>query len=193
MLLLNWLTPFGFSVGLAYVHPLMALWILDRELFHRRPEWRRAYHGCLCCLPLLLGWLWWRLANEPPLGAEDTCWLGGVECAGAEILPGVSSRFLVAALAFLVLLHYCVWVAAFPLVGQGSAPWQLRNSPGLAVQRLAHRSGVAAGRGGHRRGADVGLPAGRFQTHAQCLSDGLRPIRPGRGAFLAAGLVSDRQ
>jgi len=143
LLLLNWLTPFGFSIGLAYVHPMMALWILDRELLRRRPAWRRAYHGCLCCVPLLLGWLWWQFANQPPLGSDDRCWLGGAECAGTEILPGLSSRFLVAAFAFLVMLHYCVWVVAFPLLGTGDAPWRLRAIP-LAWRSRRWTIGVAS-------------------------------------------------
>src|SRR5262249_14844640 len=142
LFIVNWLMPFVFSTALAFVHPLMALWILDREILHRRPLWRRAYHACLGCLPVLLGWLWWRLANEPTMGGDDGFRFAGVDCAGADVLPGVSSRFLVAALAFLVMLHYCVWVVAFPLVGPRDAPWRLRAIL-LAWRSAGWRIGIA--------------------------------------------------
>jgi hypothetical protein len=90
----------------------------------------------------LLGWLWWRFANEPSLGLDDRCWIGGIECDGMEIFPGVSSRFLVAALAYLVMLHYCVWVMAFPLVARDGTPWRLRTIP-LAWRSKSWRIGVA--------------------------------------------------
>src|SRR5262245_178204 len=42
----SWLEPYLFSLLLIYAHPLMALWILDRELLKSRPHWRPAYHAC---------------------------------------------------------------------------------------------------------------------------------------------------
>jgi hypothetical protein len=143
LLLVNWATPFGFGLALVFVHPLMAVWILDRELLRRRPDWRRAYHGCLYCLPLLLGWLWLQLAHAPPVGPDDVFTFGSAECDGAEILPGISSRFVVATLAFLVMLHYCVWVVAFPLLERHRTPWQLRAIP-LAWRSNGWRIGVAS-------------------------------------------------
>jgi len=54
LLSLNWLKPLMWDLSLVYLHPLVALWILDRELKRSRPEWRGAYHLCLMIVPLLL-------------------------------------------------------------------------------------------------------------------------------------------
>src|SRR5207248_8847435 len=35
----TWIAPALWSLGLVYLHPLVALWILDRELRRSRPEW----------------------------------------------------------------------------------------------------------------------------------------------------------
>ena len=50
---LNWLGPSLFSLAIVYVHPLIALWFLDRHLVRTRPAWSRAYRRCLCLLPLV--------------------------------------------------------------------------------------------------------------------------------------------
>ena len=39
---LNWLGPDFFSLALVYIHPLIALWFLDRHLGRTRPAWWRA-------------------------------------------------------------------------------------------------------------------------------------------------------
>jgi hypothetical protein len=129
--------PYLWSLALVYLHPLMAFWILDLELRRRRPEWRRAYHACLACMPLFLAFLWSSLANAPAAGeGEDVLAIQIAEHAGAAILPGVSAHLLVATHAFLEMLHYGVWLLAIPLVGLGAAPWRLdgialaRRSPG---------------------------------------------------------------
>jgi hypothetical protein len=130
----TWFAPQLWSLGLVYLHPLVALWILDRELYRRRPEWRRAYHYCLACLPLLLGLLWWHLADAPSLPGNDALTVRITQHAGADILQGVSTHLLVATHTFLEMLHYSVWLVAIPLVGLRTAPWQLSSVP------LARRS-----------------------------------------------------
>jgi hypothetical protein len=132
----NWLAPRLWSLGLVYVHPLMALWLLDREIVRSRPQWRRAYHACLLCLPAFLGLLWWRLAAAAPLPGEDGDPLTSAITthAGGQILRGVSTHLLVATHTFLEMLHYGVWLIAMPLVGIRTVPWQLHKVP------LARRS-----------------------------------------------------
>jgi hypothetical protein len=138
MVSLCWLDPQLWSLGLVYLHPLMAFWILDLELRRRRPEWRRAYHLCLALLPLFLGALWSSLADAPALAGEgeDILAIQIAQHAGAAILPGVSAHLLVATHTFLETLHYGVWLLAIPLVGLRAAPWRLgeialaRRSPG---------------------------------------------------------------
>jgi hypothetical protein len=147
---LAWVAGAPFGVALVYLHPLLALWLLDRELRRSRPEWRGAYLACLACLPLFLGLLWWRLFNAPVPAPQGELAQRIREHAGAGALPGVSAHLLVATHTFLEMLHYGVWVVAIPLVGLRAAPWRLRAVP------LAYRSGA------WKRGVAVFLAAGLF-------------------------------
>jgi len=134
LLIVNWLSPLAWYVGILYAHPLLALWLLDRELHRCRPDWCPAYHGCLLGLPLLLALLYWQLADTAPFPQDDALTLSIAQGAGAGIFDGVSSRLLVAAHAFLTMVHYGVWVIAVPLVGLPAQLWQVGSIP------LARRS-----------------------------------------------------
>jgi hypothetical protein len=137
----NWLAPQMFSLGLVYLHPLVALWFLDRHLRRTRPDWRRAYHRCLAALPLFVGLLWWQLGDAPALaagngdGGGDALALRITRHAGSEILQGVSSHLLVATHVFLETIHYSVWLLALPLArvrrgaGHAAAPWRVESLP----------------------------------------------------------------
>lgn len=138
-----WLVPPGWGLALVYLHPLMAFWLLDRELRRSRPQWRPAFHACLACLPVFLGVLWWRLGDAPPLPRGDELAARIADHAGASILEGVSSHSLVATHTFLEMLHYGVWVVAIPLIGLRAAPWRLGGVP-LARRSLNWKRGVAA-------------------------------------------------
>ena len=130
LIALNWLAPQMLGLSIVYLHPLVALWFLDRQLKRTRREWRRAYHVCLMLLPLALGLLWWRLASAPPINGDDAITLRIVRHAGAEILPNVSTHLLVSTHVFLETLHYGVWLVAMPLVsGVAIAPWRFRSIP----------------------------------------------------------------
>lgn len=131
---LNWLWPLAWSLALVYLHPLVALTFLDREIGKMQPAWRTAYRGCLLLVPVALGVLWWNLAAAPNLPGND--WLASqiTQHAGAEILSGVSTHLLVSTHTFLEMLHYGVWIVAIPLVSVRMTPWQLGNVP------LARRS-----------------------------------------------------
>src|SRR5205085_207711 len=65
-----WLAPMWFGLALVYLHPLVALWFLDRQLKRSRPRWRATYHLCLAALPLLLVLMWTELAHAPNLPEE---------------------------------------------------------------------------------------------------------------------------
>jgi hypothetical protein len=138
---LAWLFPRGWGLLLVYLHPLMAFWLLDRELRRSRPEWRPTFHRCLLCLPLLLGVLWWKLSDAPPLPLNDEVNRRITDHAGADLLP-MSSHLLVATHTFLEMLHYGVWVVAIPLIGLRSAPWQLHTVP-MARRSAAWRLGIS--------------------------------------------------
>jgi hypothetical protein len=137
-----WLQPFAFSVALVYLHPLMALWLLDRELRRSHPEWRPAYHACLLVVPLFLVLLFWRLHDAPTLSGDDPVSIAIQQHAGDWLLTGVSNHFLVAAHTFLETVHYGVWVILIPLVGYRSKPWQLHSIP-AARRGGAWRTGVS--------------------------------------------------
>lgn len=138
-----WIQPFALSVALVYLHPLMALWLLDRELSRSHAQWRPAYHACLLAIPLLLLALFWRLHDAPPLSGNDPVSLAIQQHAGDWYLTGVSSHFLVAAHTFLETVHYGVWVILIPLIGYRSLPWELNSIP-AARRGGAWRTGVMA-------------------------------------------------
>ena len=128
---LNWLGPDLFSLAIVYVHPLIALWFLDRHIRRTRPEWLRAYRRCLWLVPLVLAAMIWRLSLATPLADNNGLFWRITQHSGAEVLPQVSSHMLVSVHLFLEMLHYGVWIIALPLIGRiGSARfWELRTVP----------------------------------------------------------------
>ena len=114
---LNWLWPDLFSLAIVYVHPLVALWFLDRHLARTRPEWLRAYRRSLLVLPLVLVGMCWQLSQTAPLPDSNGLFWRITQHSGAELLPQVSSHLLVSVHLFLEMLHYAVWIVALPLIG----------------------------------------------------------------------------
>jgi len=113
---LNWLQPEFFSLAIVYLHPLVALWFLDRHLRTTRPEWVTVYHRCLALLPLLLLGIIWAQTRTPDLASDNGLFWRITQHAGAELLPNVPSRILVSVHLFLEMLHYAVWIIALPLI-----------------------------------------------------------------------------
>jgi hypothetical protein len=128
---LNWLGPDLFSLAIVYVHPLIALWFLDRHIRRTRPEWSRSYRRCLWLVPLVLAVMIWQLSQTSPLGDDNGLFWRITQHSGAEVLPQVSSHMLVSVHLFLEMLHYGVWIIALPLIGRiGSARfWEVRTVP----------------------------------------------------------------
>jgi hypothetical protein len=127
---LSWLAPYGFALALVYLHPLVALFFLDRQLRLSRRGWSRAYRVCLALLPVALALLWWGLAGAVPLAEEGGVALRIVRHAGAGIVPHVSTHLLVSTHVFLETLHYGVWLVGVPLAaGVGLAPWRAATVP----------------------------------------------------------------
>jgi hypothetical protein len=115
---LNWLKPELFSLAIVYLHPLVALWFLDRHLRRTRPAWLGAYRRSLCLLPLLLAGMVWQLSRTAPLADDNGLFWRITQHAGAQLLPNVSSHVLVAVHVFLEMLHYGVWLVALPLIAR---------------------------------------------------------------------------
>ncbi|HMJ24982.1 MAG TPA: hypothetical protein VK475_04105 [Pyrinomonadaceae bacterium] len=131
---LNWLAPQLFSLAIVYLHPLVALWFLERHLRRTRPEWLPTYHRCLLLLPLLILGMVWQLGRTSSLTDDNGLFWRITQHAGANLLPNVSSHMLVSLHVFLELLHYGVWIIALPLIGATGAVWNVRTIP-LARRR----------------------------------------------------------
>ena len=168
---LAWLWPQAWGLGLVYLHPLVALLFLDREIGIRKPEWRATYRRCLALVPALVGMLWWQLADSPSLPGRDVLTEQITAHAGASLLSGVSSHLLVATHTFLEMLHYGVWLVAIPLLTLRIEVLEHRNRCLLAaVDRLA---AIAYGRD-DARGAGSGVVAlervsGKLSAHEKRL------------------------
>lgn len=128
---LNWLAPDFFSLAIVYIHPLIAIWFLDRHLVRTRPAWSRAYRRSLCLLPVLLGVMIWHLSQTLPLADDNGLFWRITQHSGAEILPKVSSHLLVSVHLFLEMLHYAVWIVALPLLGPIASArfWEVKTIP----------------------------------------------------------------
>jgi hypothetical protein len=124
-----WIYPAAWDVALVYLHPLIALWFLDREITRHRPQWQRTYRRCLLAVPVALALLWWQLIHAPPLAGNDMLTMRITRHAGADVLTGISSHALVATHTFLEMLHYGVWLVAIPLVAMRAKPWDLADAP----------------------------------------------------------------
>jgi len=131
---LNWMAPQLFSLAIVYLHPLVALWFLDRHLGRKRPEWLSTYRRCLILLPLLIVGMIWQLGHTSSLADDNGLFWRITQHAGAELLPNISSHMLVSVHVFLEILHYAVWIIALPLIGASGAVWNVRTIP------LARRS-----------------------------------------------------
>ena len=120
-----------FSLAIVYIHPLIALWFLDRHIRRTRPAWSRAYRRCLWLLPLVLAVMIWQLSQTTALADDNGLFWRITQHSGAEVLPQVSSHMLVSVHLFLEMLHYGVWIIALPLIVRiGSARfWEVRTVP----------------------------------------------------------------
>lgn len=132
---LAWVVPQYWSLSLVYIHPFVAMWFLERQIRRTKPEWLRAYHFCLASIPAFVIVLWFAFASSPNL-PEDTnlFWRIG-QHAGSQILPGISSHFLVATHVFLESIHYFVWILLIPLIDRRAIPWKLSEIPLFANKR----------------------------------------------------------
>ncbi len=119
---LNWLEPEFFSLAIVYLHPMVALWFLDRHLRTTRREWLPVYHRCLALLPLLLVGIIWAQSRTPELASDNGLFWRITQHAGAELLPNIPSRILVSVHLFLEMLHYAVWIIALPLIAPVTRP-----------------------------------------------------------------------
>jgi hypothetical protein len=125
----NWLAPELFSLALVYLHPLIALWFLERELRRTRPEWLAPYHRMLAAIPIVVAIMCVMLWNTASLAEDNGLAWRITQHAGAELLSGVSSHMLVSVHVFLEMLHYFVWILVLPLLGATGGVFDLKKLP----------------------------------------------------------------
>jgi hypothetical protein len=113
----SWLSPELFSLSLVYLHPLVALWFLDKHLQRTRPTWVKTYRRFLALIPVLIGLMIWQLSSTRSLAEDNGLFWRITQHSGANLLPNVSSHLLVSVHLFLEMLHYGVWLLALPLLG----------------------------------------------------------------------------
>jgi hypothetical protein len=126
---LTWLSPELFSLAIVYIHPMVALWFLDRHLRRTKPEWLATYRRCLMFLPLLLALMLWQLSRTASLTDDNGLFWRITQHAGAGLVPNVSTHMLVSTHVFLEMLHYGVWIFALPLIGATGAIWSVNSIP----------------------------------------------------------------
>src|SRR6266404_5176336 len=131
---LAWLVPQYWSLALVYIHPLIAMWFLERQIRRTKPEWLRAYHYALASIPIFLVILWLGTAEQPNLSEETNLFWRINQHAGSQILPAISSHLLVATHVFLETIHYTVWILLIPLVDWRAIPWRLDRIPLLSAK-----------------------------------------------------------
>lgn len=124
-----WVFPLYWSLALVYIHPIIAMWFLERQIRRTKPEWLAAYHWCLASIPIFVAVLYFAFASQPNLPEDSNLFWRIAQHAGSQILPGISSHFLVATHVFLESIHYFVWILLIPLVDRRAIPWKLDEIP----------------------------------------------------------------
>lgn len=141
---LTWLFPHYWALTLIYLHPFVAMYFLERQIRRTKKQWLTAYRICLATIPFFVIALWFAFAKVPPLTEETYLFSVITNHAGSNILPTISSHFLVATHVFLETIHYSVWVLLIPLVDKKAIPWKLNEIPLFANNKGFPKLVVAA-------------------------------------------------
>ena len=107
--------PLWFGLFLVYLHPLVGLLILDRELKRSKPQWSCAYRAVLAFIPLILLLMFAQLSTTHSLATDTVLNQEISRHAGSFLLSNLSSHMLVSIHTFLEMIHYGVWIIAIPL------------------------------------------------------------------------------
>ena len=140
---INWIAPLAWSLALVFLHPLIALAFLDQELRQKRLVWQKAFRRALPLIPVCLVAMAVYCARGPDVSGSDVLTWQIAHHAGAGIIPGVSTHFLVATHVFLELLHYLIWILVIPLTTQGLSLRRIADMP-LARRSLNWRRFILA-------------------------------------------------
>jgi len=140
---LAWIQPIVLPVALVFLHPLMGLAVLDREISKRRPQWLAAYRSCLLLVPCGVACLWLiePIATQGPAWFETSPEVNKqiAAHAGTHFLTGLNPNKLIATHAFLELLHYGVWIFAIPAANGRVFREDFKNIPLMRRSRRMRR------------------------------------------------------
>jgi hypothetical protein len=129
----NLLSAAAFSISLTYLHPLLGLWILERELKRTRKSWVAAYRWCLLSIPFAAVAILCALNNSH--NANPSPELVGAlngNALGAQLFPNASTMSLLALFGFLQMVHYGVWLIAMPIANRSWKRWRIERLPIIA-------------------------------------------------------------
>lgn len=110
--------PIEFGVCLTYMHPLVGICILDREIKRSRHQWSAAYRCVMVFACFLIGLMLMGLSQSNSLPVHSALDNQIVRHAGSFLMDGVSSHLLVSLHTFLENLHYGVWLIAIPIAAR---------------------------------------------------------------------------
>jgi hypothetical protein len=126
---LAWIFPMYWALSMVYLHPFVAMWFLERQIRRTKKEWLKAYHFCLATIPFFVIILYFLLGKQPNLVETNPLFAVITNHAGSNILPNISSHFLVATHVFLETIHYSVWIILIPIIDKRAIPWRLKDIP----------------------------------------------------------------
>lgn len=121
----NCLSPNMFTIVLTYLHPLLGLWIFERELRRSRKSWLPTYHRCLLAVPVVV--LALALCLHGTTSDAAAMRLLTLSNLGVAFFPGASPVMFVAVYGFLQMVHYGVWVLAIPIATQSWKRWNINR------------------------------------------------------------------
>lgn len=131
----SWIVPLYCSLALVFIHPLIAMWFLERQIRRTKKDWLRAYHLCMAAIPFFIVGLAVWLSRQPNLPEDNLLFWKISQHAGSQLLPAISSHLLVSVHVFLETIHYFVWLLLIPLVDRRSIPWRFHEIPLLSNAR----------------------------------------------------------
>jgi hypothetical protein len=114
-----------------FLHPLLGLWILEREIRRTRKTWLNSYHWCLLSIPIAVLGLFLFLNGVPPDTANSQTLTRLSGNPGNMLFADASPAMMLSIYAFLQMVHYAIWVVAMPIVSQSWKRWRLDFMPAL--------------------------------------------------------------
>jgi hypothetical protein len=122
----NLMSPALFTYGLTYLHPMLSLWIFERELRRSNKQLLPVYHRSLFLIPLAVAGLCFALWNSPADSAFGFTLNSFVDTArNTTTADRVPVKLLLAIFAFLQMIHYGIWCFGIPILSEGWKKWRL--------------------------------------------------------------------